>query len=165
MAAPKIRLRRSATAGNAPTTSQIELGEVAINTNDGKLFLKKDDGTERIVDVTAYQETKEPMGLNDPSETTISFDNNTRIFSVAPTASRFDVWYQSVRYVFTTTQTVTIPNTTGLYYFYFGANATLTYRTPSTDPNYDAEVRVATGYYNATLGEMVFYMQQSMALY
>jgi len=156
MAAPKIRLRRSATAGNAPTTSQIELGEVAINTNDGKLFLKKDDGTERIVDVTAYQETKEPMGLNDPSETTISFDNNTRIFSVAPTASRFDVWYQSVRYVFTTTQTVTIPNTTGLYYFYFGANATLTYRTPSTDPNYDAEVRVATGYYNATLGEMVF---------
>ena len=156
MAAPKIRLRRSATAGNAPTTAQIELGEVAINTNDGKLFLKKDDGTERIVDVTAYQETKEPMGLNDASETTISFDNATRVFTVAPSASRFDVWYQSVRYVFTSAQTVTIPNTTGLYYFYFGANATLTYRTSAVDPVYDAEVRVATGFYDSTLGEMVF---------
>jgi len=48
-----IRLRRSAVQGNVPTTGQIALGEVAINTFDGKLFIKKDNGTESIVEVGA----------------------------------------------------------------------------------------------------------------
>jgi len=47
-----IRLRRSATAGAIPTTTALNLGELAINTYDGKLFLKKDvSGTESIVEI------------------------------------------------------------------------------------------------------------------
>ena len=49
-----IRLRRSATAGAIPTTTQLNLGELAINTYDGKLYLKKDvSGTESIVEIGA----------------------------------------------------------------------------------------------------------------
>jgi hypothetical protein len=48
----KIQLRRSAVAGRVPTTSQLDLGEIGINTNDGKLYIKKDDGsTESIVEI------------------------------------------------------------------------------------------------------------------
>lgn len=36
-----IKLRRSAVQGQLPTTSNLQLGELAINTYDGKLFLKK----------------------------------------------------------------------------------------------------------------------------
>lgn len=47
-----IKIRRSATQGATPTTQQLSLGELAINTHDGKLFLKKDvSGTESIVEV------------------------------------------------------------------------------------------------------------------
>ena len=47
-----IKLRRSATSGAIPTTSQLALGELAMNTYDGKLFLKTDkSGTEEIVEV------------------------------------------------------------------------------------------------------------------
>jgi hypothetical protein len=47
-----IILKRSATASNIPTTSQIELGEVAINTYDGKMYIKKSvSGTASIVEV------------------------------------------------------------------------------------------------------------------
>jgi hypothetical protein len=53
MAAPVVRLRRSATQGAVPTTGQLALGEVAINTFDGKLFIKKDNGTESIVEIGA----------------------------------------------------------------------------------------------------------------
>ena len=35
-----IRLRRSATAGNKPSTSDLNLGELALNTYDGAVFLK-----------------------------------------------------------------------------------------------------------------------------
>ena len=51
-----IKLRRSAVPGRVPTTSQLELGEIAINTADGKLYFKKYDATsntESIVDVSA----------------------------------------------------------------------------------------------------------------
>jgi len=46
-----IRIKRSATAGKVPTTAQLALGELAVNTNDGKLYTKKDDGTEAVVEI------------------------------------------------------------------------------------------------------------------
>ena len=50
--AQTIKLKRSATQGAAPTTSNLALGEVAINTYDGKMYIKKDvGGTESIVEI------------------------------------------------------------------------------------------------------------------
>ncbi len=50
--AQTIKLKRSSTTGNVPTTSQLDLGELAINTTDGKMFIKKDvSGTESIVEI------------------------------------------------------------------------------------------------------------------
>lgn len=41
-----IKLRRSSVAGNRPTTDQLALGEVAINTHDGTMFFKRDKNGE-----------------------------------------------------------------------------------------------------------------------
>lgn len=49
--ANNIKIKRSSVDGKSPTTTDLELGELAINTYNGKLFLKKDDGSETIVDV------------------------------------------------------------------------------------------------------------------
>jgi len=46
-----VKLKRSSTPGKIPLTTDVELGELAMNTNDGKLFLKKDDGSESMVEV------------------------------------------------------------------------------------------------------------------
>ena len=46
-----IKLKRSATPGQVPTVAQLDLGELAVNTNDGKLFFKKDDGTPVVIEV------------------------------------------------------------------------------------------------------------------
>ena len=47
-----IQLRRSATAGAQPTTSQLDLGELALNTYDGKVYMKKSvSGTDSVVEV------------------------------------------------------------------------------------------------------------------
>lgn len=47
--AQTIKLKRSSTTGNVPTTSQLALGEMAINTYDGLVFIKKNDGSDAIV--------------------------------------------------------------------------------------------------------------------
>ena len=48
-----IRIKRSNFPGKVPKTTDLELGELALNTNDGKLFTKKDDGAESIVEIGA----------------------------------------------------------------------------------------------------------------
>ena len=44
MADPKIRIRRSSTPNKVPNITQLELGELAINTYDGKIYLEQDQG-------------------------------------------------------------------------------------------------------------------------
>lgn len=46
-----IKLKRSGVAGKAPLAGDLDLGELAVNTYDGKLYLRKNDGTDAIVEV------------------------------------------------------------------------------------------------------------------
>lgn len=49
-----IKLKRSATPGSVPTVSDLALGEVAVNTYDGRLYMKKNvGGSESIVQLQA----------------------------------------------------------------------------------------------------------------
>ena len=48
MAANKIKLKRSDVEFKVPTVSDLSLGELAINTFDGKLFFKKNDGSDSL---------------------------------------------------------------------------------------------------------------------
>ena len=49
-----ILIKRSSVSGKAPTTAQLSLGELALNTYDGKVYLKKNVlGTESVVEVGA----------------------------------------------------------------------------------------------------------------
>lgn len=47
-----IKLRRSAVAGKAPAVGDLQLGELALNTYDGKLYTKKDNGTASVVELS-----------------------------------------------------------------------------------------------------------------
>ena len=48
-----IKIKRSDVPGKVPTTTDLALGELAVNTYDGKLFIKKNDGSDSIVEVGA----------------------------------------------------------------------------------------------------------------
>ena len=71
--AQTIKLKRSSVQNNVPSTSDLELGELAINTYDGKLFIKKDDGSASIVQVGGIVGTSE---LTDGSVTTSKLAND-----------------------------------------------------------------------------------------
>ncbi len=46
-----LRLKRTSVAGRVPATSDLETGELAVNTHDGKVFLKRDNGAVSVVEV------------------------------------------------------------------------------------------------------------------
>lgn len=58
-----IQHKRSSEIGKVPTTAQLSLGEVAINTNDGKIYIKKNvGGIESIVLVNAVSSVNSQTG-------------------------------------------------------------------------------------------------------
>jgi len=50
--ANKIIIKRTSTQGRVPTTSDLDLGELAINTYGGRLYAKKNDGSASVIDLT-----------------------------------------------------------------------------------------------------------------
>lgn len=75
-----IKLKRSATSGNNPTTANLELGELAINTYDGNLFFKKSvSGTESILSVATLTGTQTLTNktLTSPTLNTATANNLT----------------------------------------------------------------------------------------
>jgi len=70
-----LKLKRSAVSGRAPTTSDLELGELAINTTDGKIYIKKSvSGTESIISFVGSTTTAPVIDTmtGDGSDTTLA---------------------------------------------------------------------------------------------
>ncbi len=117
MANNQITHKQSSVAGKAPTTAQLELGELAINTTDGKLFLKKNVlGTESVVEVGAD---------NAPSAVTYAYDALGRVETTTetlPTGTRTTtVTYNEAGQVKTVTVTLgTSTRTTQYAYDQYG---------------------------------------------
>jgi hypothetical protein len=51
--ANKIQVKRSAVPAKVPTTTDLDLGEIGINTYDGKMYIKQDNGTPAIIQIGA----------------------------------------------------------------------------------------------------------------
>ena len=99
--AQTIRLRRSSTADAEPTTAQLALGEVAINTYDGKLFIKKNDGSDSIVEIGAASSG------NLYTKTSFTATEGQTSFTVSYTVGLVDVYMNGVKLVVGTDVTAT----------------------------------------------------------
>lgn len=52
-----VKLKRTAVQGKVPTTSSVELGELAINTYDGRIFFERDNGVVSIQQILTTEST------------------------------------------------------------------------------------------------------------
>lgn len=102
--------------------------------------------------------TTEPIGHQDKTESTISFVNATRVFTIAPVGDSFTVWCTGTRYVKTSAESITLPATTGLYYIYYSASGVLSYKT--TFFTWDQDTPTAYIYYNSATGEAEFFADE-----
>ncbi len=106
-----IVLKRSATPGKVPTTSQLALGEIAINTNDGLIYIKKDDGvTASVVQIGGVTSVNGETGsvtidTGDITENGNLFFTNARARAALSAGS--GITYNSSTGAISTTQTLT----------------------------------------------------------
>src|SRR6056300_499760 len=76
--ATTIRHKRSSVAGKQPIVSQLESGELAINTADGKVYLLRDDNTVQDITKRIFEGNTEVKvdDLADSTEASISMTVN-----------------------------------------------------------------------------------------
>jgi hypothetical protein len=115
----------AAVTGNNTALALDTLTDVVISTPANGQFLEF-DGTNWVNKVSP---SNEPMGHENKADSVISFNEGTRTFSIAPASTSYTVWCAGKRFVKTTTSTVIIPDTSGLYYIYFDSSGVLSYRT------------------------------------
>ena len=139
-----IKVKRSAEESKVPTTAQLELGELAINTYDGRIYIKKDNGTASVVEVgSEFPEDIERSGFVDRTETSISFDG-TNTFTLTATGSRWYYYINGDKVTVAGNKTVTLtaspPAASGKYFISINNNKTGTLSVSTsgwdlTDPN------------------------------
>ena len=85
-----LKFKRSAVPAKIPSIADLALGELAINTYDGKVYTKKDDGTPAIVEVGGNASGITTITSTDGS-VTITGSGATRDLSVAVAGSTTNV--------------------------------------------------------------------------
>lgn len=104
--------------------------------------------------------TGEPMGHPDRSASTISFDNSSRTFTIAPTGASFSVWVQGQEFVFTTPQTIVIPSgSTNSYMITFTPTGALAYYAGGIFP-WNTDAPTAWVYWNDTTGKAEWFADE-----
>lgn len=81
------------------------------------------DQTDLQTELDAKQEHEN--GFENRTDSTISFDDATRTFTIAPAVSSYVVYIQNQKVVKTATENVVISDTEGIWAFYFDAAGTL----------------------------------------
>ena len=79
MASPKVKFKRSAVASKRPSLANLELGELALNTYDGKLFVRRDTSG---VGIATTVSTVNPWTENYGS-TGIAYSGNVSVTGVS----------------------------------------------------------------------------------
>lgn len=108
---------------------------------------------------TVIAATKEPIGHENKAQSTISFNKDTRTFSIAPVSGSHYVWCVGTRYQKSTTETVIIPDTSGLHYIYYNSSGTLSSKL-NTYFDWESETPTAYIYWNAADNEAYFFADE-----
>lgn len=72
-----FRLKRSSVAGKVPTTGDLQLGELALNTYDGRLFTLRNNGTPTVVELSGG-------GVSDGDKGDITVSNTGATWTLDP---------------------------------------------------------------------------------
>lgn len=102
--------------------------------------------------------SSEPIGHEDKTKSYMSFNDSTRQFSISPVNSSHIVWCVGKRFIKTTTETITIPDETNLYYIYYNSSGVLSYKT--TFFTWDQDTPTAYIYWNADDNKAYFFADE-----
>lgn len=102
-------------------------------------------------------DTKSPSGFINNTEYTLSFDNVSRTFTIAPAGDSFSFYSWGKKYIKETSVTQIIPNSNGAHYIYFDEDGNIQTTATFNNDIIRKWCFVAEIYWNVSLGEGLFF--------
>ena len=142
--ASKVKLLRSSVAGKVPTAGQMDEGQVALNTTDGKMFMKMNDGTIKEMTDNIHDGTTKILTEADGTITLDSNGTNVQEINESFTKIKQPVVIENSNYILisegdeTATDKIAIKiptNLTGSYDFVLPSSSGLEGQVLRTDGN------------------------------
>lgn len=123
-------------------------------------------GLDALADkIVQYNEvTKEPTGFPGLSDSTTSFDNPTRTFTIQPVGASFDFYVKGKKYTKTTAQTVVIPAIAGNHYIYFDVDGVLSSTTTVGASLFTDNALVSIIYWNTDTNTRTYFAEERHGL-
>lgn len=148
--ANKLIHKTNSTQYKVPAASDLDLGQIGINTFDGTVFVKRNDGADKMVDVVGPVHNGFHADGLGREQSSLSFNAGTRTFTIAPKVGYtfFQVYYQNAVFKKTGPESVVIPDVEGMVHIYYNSSGTLV--TSPTLPAFRDMCYVANIYWNAT---------------
>lgn len=129
-----------ATVKNAPLTNA-EIDQNFININN------------------AISLAQDVTGFTDRTSSTISFNNLTRTFTLAPSGANFTVYYRGKDYLISSAKTITIVNSNGGRYIGYNQN-TGSLEDLGANPNFSTSIVVAYVYWSIQDAAAIFFADE-----
>lgn len=131
-------------------------GLIRLNTETGYVEAASGSKWVNIVDSSSFATisqigtlSNDISGFINGTDSVISFNSSTRIFTIAPSGTSYSVYYKGTEYVISTPKTITLENTTGgRYIIYDHVSGLLVDNGASIDPSLGTII-VAYIYYDA----------------
>lgn len=157
-----VHMLENFAADTAPSIDTV--GQLWFNTSDETLNVKQSVDWNIIpnkdyVDgaiLHPLETMKEPTGFPTRADSTISFDEGTYTFTIAPTGTEFTFWIKGTEYTKTAAENITIANTEGMHYIYFDASGTLQEATIFSESLLSDYAYICAMYWDATNGVGVY---------
>jgi hypothetical protein len=119
-----------------------------ITSTDVQAAIEEVEANSAASTAAIFEDTREPTGFINRTDSTISFVDGTRIFTIAPVSTSFSFYIKGEKFTKTTAQSITIPNLTGTHYIYFNTSGALeTTQVPSADL-FQIDAIIAIVYWN-----------------
>lgn len=99
------------------------------------------------------QAMREPNGFPNRTDSTFSFDDVTREFTIEPIGESYDIFFRGEKITKFSAETVILPNLTGAYFIFFDSDGVLSYS--NTIPSLDEMVYICNIWYNADQGKAI----------
>lgn len=123
-------------------------------------------GLDALADkIVQYDEvTKEPTGFPNTTDSTTSFNNGTRQFTIQPVGASFDFYVKGKKFTKTTAQNVTISTAAGNHYIYFDSTGTLSETTTLSSTLFSDNALVSIIYWNSDTNTRAYFAEERHGL-
>lgn len=163
----KFQVARGDYSNLIASLGDFEEGELCYARDQDSLYIKESSSLVKlnigfdnqlaayIREITGISQSTEPMGHADKTQSEIEFDSTSRTFSISPVSTSFIVWCAGIKFTFTGTESIQLPDSTGLYYIYFDENGELGYQLNFFE--WSTQAPTAYVYWNSTTQEAVYF--------